>query len=1054
MNDKTKTKAQLIAELATLRQQVVELEAVAAKHRLVEEALRQSEARFRAISELTSDYTYTVYVELDGQLVPEWVTEAFTRATGFTLAEVNRGQHICSDDLPLVRQHLQTLLSGRSDVCEYRIITKQGEVRWLRDYQRPEWDETGERVVRILGAAQDITEPKQTEEALRESEKRYRIISDLTSDYAYAFHLGLNDHFELTWATDAFTRISGFTPAEMTTYEDWLNLIHPTDAPSIHHRRELILLYGQLEVSEFRIITKKGEIRWLRDHIRPIWDEAQERVISLYGAAQDITEQKRTEEALRESENRSRSLFAETQQRLKEQTALREAGTVISSTLDLPTVLNYIAEQIGRAIDATSAYICSYDMETMTGTVLAEYFGPQASAQEQLSDLGVTYNLPRDLPGAFDFLQSDQPFHVQRVDDLNVPEAERAHLQQFGAYSTLMTRLQIGGELIGFTSLWESRRQRKFTPEEITLCQGIAQQAAIAIKNARLYAETRQRLKEQTALREAATVISSTLNPTAVLNRIAAQMGRAIDATSAYICSYEIEQMTSSVLAEYFSPRANVLEQVSDLGTIYNLPQDFPGVFAFLRSDLPTYTLHVDDPNLPENDRVHMQQYGGHSRLLIPLEIAGEIMGYIGLWESRRRREFTPEEIALGQSIAQQAAIAIKNARLYAEAQRRLKEQTAFLEAAAVISSTLDLPTILNRIVEQMGRVVDATSAYICSYEPDTMTSTVLAEYFSPQACEAERVSDLGATYKLPRDFSAAFNFLHAGQPEQVHLADLKMDDLTRGHMEQFGAQTILNIPSQIGGQVIAFAELWESRWRREFTAEEIALCQGIAQQAVVAIKNARLLEQARQDAETKAVLLQEVNHRVKNNLATIIGLLYAERRHSGIEDQVTFQAIMQDLITRVQGLATAHTLLSAAEWAPLSLSELARQIIASALQILPPDQWVSIEVSPSSVRVTPQQANHLALVINELTINTVKYAVLEGQTTHITVRIDGEGGMVLFEFRNSGPDYPPEVLSLERHNVGIYLIQNIVHKGLRGELALRNDSGAVTILRFPALIQ
>ena len=93
-------------------------------------------------------------------------------------------------------------------------------------------------------------------------------------------------------------------------------------------------------------------------------------------------------------------------------------------------------------------------------------------------------------------------------------------------------------------------------------------------------------------------------------------------------------------------------------------------------------------------------------------------------------------------------------------------------------------------------------------------------------------------------------------------------------------------------------------------------------------------------------------------------------------------------------------------------------------------------------------------MVINELTTNTVKYAVLEGPTAHITVRIDREGGMVLFEFRNSGPDYPPEVLSLERHNVGIYLIQNIVHKGLRGELALRNDSGAVTIIRFPALIQ
>ena len=99
-------------------------------------------------------------------------------------------------------------------------------------------------------------ERKQAEQQLAESEQRYRIISDLTSDYAYAFHWGSNNRFELAWATDAFTRITGFTLAEVTTYEDWLNLIHPADAPSVHHRRELILLYGQLEVSEFRIITK------------------------------------------------------------------------------------------------------------------------------------------------------------------------------------------------------------------------------------------------------------------------------------------------------------------------------------------------------------------------------------------------------------------------------------------------------------------------------------------------------------------------------------------------------------------------------------------------------------------------------------------------------------------------------------------------------------------------------------------------------------------------------------------------------------------------------
>jgi two-component sensor histidine kinase len=234
---------------------------------------------------------------------------------------------------------------------------------------------------------------------------------------------------------------------------------------------------------------------------------------------------------------------------------------------------------------------------------------------------------------------------------------------------------------------------------------------------------------------------------------------------------------------------------------------------------------------------------------------------------------------------------------------------------------------------------------------------------------------------------------------------------------------------------------------------QEIALCQGIAQQAAVAIQNARLLEQARQDAETKAMLLEEVNHRVKNNLMTIIGLLYAERRHNGLEDQAAFQAIMQDLINRVQGLSAVHSLLSAAEWGPLSLTELTQQVIASALQSLPPHKQVGVKVSPASVRVTPQQANNLALVINELTTNAVKYGGLAQEPLQITINIGCEDDLILFEFKNSGPGYSPEVLNLERHNVGIYLIQNIVRRGLLGEIRLHNDAGAVTTIRFPASV-
>jgi two-component sensor histidine kinase len=197
---------------------------------------------------------------------------------------------------------------------------------------------------------------------------------------------------------------------------------------------------------------------------------------------------------------------------------------------------------------------------------------------------------------------------------------------------------------------------------------------------------------------------------------------------------------------------------------------------------------------------------------------------------------------------------------------------------------------------------------------------------------------------------------------------------------------------------------------------------------------------------------LEEVNHRAKNNLAAIIGLLHLEQRHMEEGNQESYHTIMQDLINRIHGLATVHRLLSTANWSPLLLSELTTKVIHSALQALPLDKHVIVEVASSPIQVAPKLANTLALVVNELTTNTIKYAWPDSQMGHITVRIDEEEGMVLLEFRDDGPGFPAEVLQMERHNVGWELIQTLVYQGLRGEITLHNNQGAVTTICFPLL--
>jgi PAS domain S-box-containing protein len=140
---------------------------------------------------------------------------------------------------------------------------------------------------------------KEAMQQLSLSETRYRMVSELASDFAYAVRIEPGGIFQREWITDAFTRITGYTLAELDHLDGWRHLVHPEDwAMVLQHREELHA--GQDSICEFRIVTKSGEIRWLRNSGHPTWDESAQRATLIYGAAQDITEQKQAELALQQ----------------------------------------------------------------------------------------------------------------------------------------------------------------------------------------------------------------------------------------------------------------------------------------------------------------------------------------------------------------------------------------------------------------------------------------------------------------------------------------------------------------------------------------------------------------------------------------------------------------------------------------------------------------------------------------------------------------------------------------------------------------------------------
>ena len=141
-------------------------------------------------------------------------------------------------------------------------------------------------------------------EKLRASQARYRRISELTSDYAFAYRVDEGGYAEREWATDAFFRITGYTQEELDASGGWMVVLHPKDVHLVKEHRSRILANEEHTVA-YRIIAKGGEVRWLQVRGRPIWDEAQGRVVRVIGAAQDITEQREAQQALIQAEKLS-----------------------------------------------------------------------------------------------------------------------------------------------------------------------------------------------------------------------------------------------------------------------------------------------------------------------------------------------------------------------------------------------------------------------------------------------------------------------------------------------------------------------------------------------------------------------------------------------------------------------------------------------------------------------------------------------------------------------------------------------------------------------------
>jgi PAS domain S-box-containing protein len=217
--------------------------------------------------------------------------------------------------------------------------------------------------------------------------------------------------------------------------------------------------------------------------------------------------------------------------------------------------------------------------------------------------------------------------------------------------------------------------------------------------------------------------------------------------------------------------------------------------------------------------------------------------------------------------------------------------------------------------------------------------------------------------------------------------------------------------------------------------------------------ENFRLMTKAFHDSETKTLLLNEVNHRVKNNLASILGILELERKRD-VKSAKEFQNALSDISSRISGLAKVHEILSSNQWAPVQLEVLVRKVIENASASSPIGRKLHLEIHSLDRKlwINSRQATALALILNELTTNSIRHAFASREFGSIHVTICWENRKthkVRIEFADDGPGWPDSILTGNSGSVGMQVMQLSAISPLNGEIRFENKAGAVALITF-----
>ncbi len=448
-------------EIALL-EEVTERTWAAMERARAEAALRESEARFRALSEAAPALIW----RNDDEGENLFINQRFTDYTGKTADRIaGEGWHaiVHSDDAPTyVADYLAAVRDRRAWQNRCRLRRYDGAWRWFENYAQPLFGPQEEYLGHV-GVSVDIDDAAASEAALRESEESFRALVNASSGVVY--------QMSPDWGEMRTLIGRGFLADTTDSNRNWLaEYIYPEDqARVLEEIRRAIDAKGPFEF-EHRVRRADGTVGWTSSRAVPMFGENGE-IVEWFGAASDVTERRRAQEALRESEAR--------------QTFLLRLSDALRAEPNADAVANRAIRMLASQMGLDHCYITSYrpeddradfDYQVGNGTV------PHLPDSVRLSDFPEAYEQVRDRTFVFD-------------DDFERPglsEAERANSKTLGMRAMLASTARKGEHAPLYSLVAVSSRPRRWTPGEIVLIEEAAERVWTAIERARAEATLRE----------------------------------------------------------------------------------------------------------------------------------------------------------------------------------------------------------------------------------------------------------------------------------------------------------------------------------------------------------------------------------------------------------------------------------------------------------------------------------------------------------------------------------------------------------------------------------